>query len=125
MKKFRVGLIGTGVIGEPAGVSAFAATHGVERHHPNPIFYYKPGGGPILDLGPYYLTAMISLLGPVKRSCGFSKRTFDERMIESQPRYGEIMKVEVDTHVCGMLEFADGVIGSLMTSFDIWDSQLH
>lgn len=117
-------LIEQGVIGEPAGVSAFAGTHGVERHHPNPIFYYKPGGGPILDLGPYYLTAMISLLGPVKRSCGFSKRTFDERMIESQPRYGEVMKVEVDTHVCGMLEFAGGVIGSIMTSFDIWDSQL-
>ena len=117
-------LIDNGIIGEPTGVSAFAGTHGVERHHPNPDFYYQPGGGPLLDLGPYYLTAMISLLGPVARSCGFSKRTFDERMIESQPRCGEIMPVGVDTHVCGTLEFANGVIGSLMMSFDVWDSQL-
>ena len=63
-------LIDEGLIGEPAGVSSFAGTHGVERHHPNPVFYYKPGGGPLLDLGPYYLTAMIFLLGPVKRACG-------------------------------------------------------
>lgn len=117
-------LIEDGVIGKPTGVSAFAGTHGVERHHPNPDFYYKSGGGPLLDLGPYYLTAMISLLGPVKRSCGFAKRTFEKRMIESQPRHGEIMSVEVDTHVCGMLEFLNGVVGSLMMSFDVWDSQL-
>lgn len=117
-------LINDGVIGKPTGVSAFAGTHGVERHHPNPDFYYKQGGGPLLDLGPYYLTAMISLLGPVKRSCGFAKRTFNKRMIESQPRHGEMMTVEVDTHVCGMLEFSNGVVGSLMVSFDVWDSQL-
>jgi len=117
-------LIEEGVIGEPTAVSAFVGTHGVERHHPNPDFYYRTGGGPLLDLGPYYLTAMISLLGPVKRSCGFSKRTFDERLIESQPRKGEFVKVEVDTHVSGSLEFSNGVIGTLMTSFDIWDSQL-
>ena len=117
-------LIDDGLIGEPTGVSAFAGTHGVERHHPNPDFYYQPGGGPLFDLGPYYLTAMISLLGPVQRSCGFSKKTFHERMIESQPRHGEFMPVDVDTHVCGTLEFTNGVIGSLMMSFDIWDSQL-
>lgn len=117
-------IIEDGIIGKPTGVSAFAGTHGVERHHPNPDFYYKSGGGPLLDLGPYYLTAMISLLGPVKRCCGFAKRTFDERMIESQPRHGEVMRVEVDTHVCGMLEFSNGVVGSLMMSFDVWDSQL-
>jgi len=116
-------LLDEGVIGEPSGVAAFVGTHGVERHHPNPDFYYQPGGGPLLDLGPYYLTAMISLLGPVKRSCGFAKRTFDERLIESEPRRGETIKVEVDTHVCGALEFSSGVIGSLMTSFDIWDSE--
>lgn len=117
-------LIDEGLIGKPTGMSAFACTHGVERHHPNPDFYYQKGGGPLLDLGPYYLTAMISLLGPVTRSCGFSRRTFAERMIESQPRHGEMMEVEVDTHVCGMMEFNDGVIGTIMMSFDIWDSQL-
>ncbi len=117
-------LIEKGIIGKPTGVAAFAGTHGVERHHPNPDFYYKPGGGPLFDLGPYYLTAMIALLGPVARGCGFSKKTFNERMIESQPRNGEFIKVEVDTHVCGMLEFSNGVVGTIMTSFDIWDSQL-
>jgi len=117
-------LIEDDLIGKPTGVSAFAGTHGVERHHPNPDFYYKQGGGPLLDLGPYYLTAMIALLGPVKRGCGFAKRTFDQRMIESHPRNGEMMTVDVDTHVCGMLEFFNGVLGSLMMSFDVWDSQL-
>ena len=65
--------IDEGLIGDPTGVSAFAGHHGVERHHPNPDFYYQPGGGPLLDLGPYYLTAMIALLGPVKRSCGIPR----------------------------------------------------
>ncbi len=116
-------LIEDGVIGAPTGVGAFVGTHGVERHHPNPDFYYKPGGGPLLDLGPYYLTAMIALLGPVRRVCGMSRRTFDRRMIESRPRHGEFIDVEVDTHVCGMLEFESGAIGSIMTSFDVWDSQ--
>jgi len=117
-------LIEEGLIGKPTGVSAFACTHGAERHHPNPDFYYLPGGGPLLDLGPYYLTAMVALFGPVIRSAAFAKRTFEERMIESQPRHGEMMPVDVDTHVCGILEFADGVIGSMMVSFDVWDSQL-
>lgn len=117
-------LIDEGLIGEPTGVSAFACTHGVERHHPNPDFYYQPGGGPLLDLGPYYLTAMVSLFGPVTKSAAFTKRTFDARMIESQPRHGEMMPVDVDTHVCGTLAFANGVVGSMMMSFDVWDSQL-
>ena len=116
-------LIEEGVIGKPTGVTAFVGTHGVERHHPNPDFYYQPGGGPLFDLGPYYLTAMISLLGPVKKVCGLSRRTFEQRMIESQPRYGEFIKVEVDTHICGMLEFNTGVIASITASFDIWDSE--
>jgi len=117
-------LIDEGLIGEPTGVSAFACTHGVERHHPNSDFYYQPGGGPLLDLGPYYLTAMVSLFGPVTKSAAFTKRTFDARMIESQPRHGEMMPVDVDTHVCGTLAFANGVVGSMMMSFDVWDSQL-
>ena len=116
-------LIEQGVIGEPTGVAAFVGTHGVERHHPNPDFYYQPGAGPMFDLGPYYLTVMIALLGPVKRTFGFSRRTFDQRMIESRPRYGQMIAVNVDTHVCGLLEFSCGVVGSITASFDIWDSE--
>lgn len=112
-----------GVIGRPTGATAFVGTHGVERHHPNPDFYYKLGGGPMLDLGPYYLTALIALLGPLKRVAGLSRRTFDRRLIESQPRAGEWLDVEVDTHVSGLLEFQSGVIGTITTSFDVWDSE--
>ena len=116
-------LIDSGVIGKPTGVFAFVGTHGVERHHPNPDFYYLDGGGPLWDLGPYYLTAMVFLLGPLKQVCGMAKRTFNERMIESQPRAGEMMPVEVDTHVQSMLAFESGVIGSMTMSFDVWDSE--
>lgn len=116
-------LIDQGVIGKPTGVTAFVGTHGVERHHPNPDFYYKIGGGPLLDLGPYYLTAMVFLLGPIKSVSGMARRTFDQRMIENGPRYGEMMDVEVDTHVLSNLEFQSGEIGSMTMSFDVWDSE--
>lgn len=111
------------VIGKPTGVMAFAGTHGVERHHPNPDFYYQTGGGPLLDLGPYYLTAMVFLLGPILKVSGMARKTFDQRMIENGNRYGEKIDVEVDTHSLSMLEFQNGSIGSMTLSFDIWDSE--
>ena len=111
------------VIGKPTGVMAFAGTHGVERHHPNPDFYYQTGGGPLLDLGPYYLTAMVFLLGPILKVSGMARKTFDKRMIENGNRYGEKIDVEVDTHSLSMLEFQNGTIGSMTLSFDIWDSE--
>ncbi len=117
-------LLDAGTIGRPTGVAAFVGTHGVERHNPNPDFYYQEGGGPLLDLGPYYLTAMVFLLGPVARVCGMARRTFDRRMIENGPRHGEWMNVQVDTHAQSMLEFSSGVIGSMTMSFDIWDSEM-
>ena len=115
-------LLDEGVIGAPTGVAAFVPTHGVERHHPNPDFYYARGGGPLLDLGPYYLTALVFCLGPIRRVAGMSRKTFSERMIENGPRHGEMMPVEVDTHCLGLLEFESGVIGQLMVSFDVWES---
>ena len=116
-------LIDAGLIGKPTGVAAFVGTHGVERHHPNPDFYYQKGGGP-LDLGPYYLTAMVFLLGPIASVSGMARRTFDKRMIENGPRFGDIMDVEVDTHSQSMLSFEAGQIGSMTMSFDIWDSEM-
>ena len=112
-----------GAIGEPTGVSAFVPTHGVERHHPNPDFYYAKGGGPLLDLGPYYLAAMVFCLGPIRRVAGMARKTFPERMIENGPRNGEMMPVEVDTHCLSMFEFESGVIGQMMVSFDVWESE--
>ena len=116
-------LIDQGVIGKPIGAQVFVGTHGVERHNPNPDFYYQTGGGPLLDLGPYYLTALVFLLGPLSRVSGLARRTFDRRQIENGPRNGEWMPVEVDTHVISQLEFAAGAVGSMTMSFDVWDSE--
>ena len=116
-------LLDAGVIGAPTGVAAFVPTHGVERHHPNPDFYYAKGGGPLLDLGPYYLTAMVFCLGPIRRVAGMARKTFPTRMIENGPRHGEMIPVEVDTHCLSLMEFESGVVGQMMVSFDVWESE--
>jgi predicted dehydrogenase len=116
--------IDEGRIGEPTAAAAFVVSPGHEWHHPNPEFFYKPGGGPLLDIGPYHLTALVSLLGPVKSCCGFSKRTFSERPVLCGPKSGEFINVEVPTHISGTMEFSTGVISTITASFDIWDSQL-
>lgn len=116
-------LLDTGVIGEPHGVSAFVPTSGVERHHPNPDFYYAKGGGPLLDLGPYYLAAMVFCLGPITRVAGLGRKREASRMIENGPRYGEMMSVEIDTHSLSLIEFESGVTGHMMLSFDVWESE--
>ena len=116
-------VLDSGIIGEPHGVSAFVPTSGVERHHPNPDFYYAKGGGPLLDLGPYYLAAMIFCLGPVARVAGLGRKRETSRLIENGPRSGEMMPVEVDTHCLSLIEFESGVIGQIMASFDVWESE--
>lgn len=116
-------LVDSGAIGTPIGCMVHVGTHGVERHNPNPDFYYQPGGGPLLDLGPYYLTAMVFLMGPIRRVSGMASRSFDKRQIENGPRNGEWMNVEVNTHSLSMMEFASGAIGNMTISFDIWDSE--
>ncbi len=117
-------LIDDGWIGKPVAAVAFLAHHGHESWHPDPEFYYKIGGGPMLDMGPYYLTTLIFLLGPVQRVTGLTKITFSERTITSQPKYGTKIKVEVPTHISGVMEFANGVIATMITSFDVWGTQL-
>jgi predicted dehydrogenase len=116
-------LIDSGVIGKPSGFTAHVGTHGVERHHPNPDFYYKEGGGPLMDLGPYYLTVLVFLFGPMTRVCGMSNRSTNTRLIENGPRNGEIIDVEIDTHSLSLIEFDCGVIGSMTMSFDVWESE--
>ena len=116
-------LIDDGIIGAVIGCNAHVGTHGVERHHPNPDFYYKKGGGPLLDLGPYYLTAMVFLMGPIARVSGMASRAFEKRQIENGPRDGEWMDVEINTHSISLLEFASGAIGNMTMSFDVWDSE--
>ncbi len=117
-------LIDEGAIGEPVAATAFMMSHGHESWHPDPAFYYQAGGGPMFDMGPYYLTALVSLIGPVQRVTGSTRITFPERTITSQPKYGQKIKVEVPTHVAGLMEFAAGPIGTIVTSFDVWGGQL-
>ena len=117
-------LIDDGWIGRPVAATAFMAGHGHESWHPDPQFYYKAGGGPMLDMGPYYLTALVNLLGPIKRVTGSSKTTFPQRTITSQPHYGEVIDVDVTTHLAGVMDFASGAVGTIIMSFDIWSHTL-
>jgi predicted dehydrogenase len=113
-------LIDDGWIGEPIAASASLQYRGPETFHPDPRFYYQPGGGPMFDMGPYYLTALVALLGPVRRVAGLTKTTFAERTITSQPLFGQRIPVDTPTHVAGLLEFAGGVAATVVTSFDVW-----
>lgn len=119
-----VELIDTGVIGRPIGATAFMASHGHESWHPDPEFYYQAGGGPLLDMGPYYLTALFSLLGPAQRLTASAAISFKQRTITSSKKYGQTIDVEVPTHVAGIIDFASGAIGTLLTSFDVWAAEL-
>lgn len=107
-----------GLIGRPLSASAVMVTPGHERWHPNPDFYYAPGGGPLLDMGPYYISALIHLLGPVRAVGGAVSRLRAERIIGSGPRIGQRIPAEVDTHVTGVLEHANGALSTITTSFD-------
>lgn len=117
-------LIDDGAIGEPVAATAFMAGHGHESWHPAPDFYYQPGGGPMLDMGPYYLTALVNLIGPIRRVTGSTKATFPERTITTEKRHGEKIPVEVSTHYAGIVDFTNGAIGTLMMSFDVWSHSL-
>ena len=78
----------------------------------------------MFDMGPYYLTALVSLVGPVRRVTGSARITFPERTITSQPKFGKKIEVEVPTHIAGVLDFANGAVGTIVTSFDVWGGQL-
>ncbi len=117
-------LIDDGIIGRPIGATAFMMVPGHERWHPNPEFYYKKGGGPMYDMGPYYLTALVNLMGGVSEVCGMGNISFPQRTITSEPKNGEIIDVEVNTHIAGLLRFETGAIGTIITSFDVHKTNL-
>ena len=116
--------VSAGDIGTPIAASAFMVTPGHERWHPSPEFYYEPGGGPVLDMGPYYLTALVTLLGPVRRVTGMSSTPHPTRTIGAGPRAGTVFPVHVATHVTGVLEHVSGALTTLMMSFDVWNARL-
>jgi predicted dehydrogenase len=113
-------LIDEGTIGEVLSGTAFMMNHGHEHWHPDPAFYYRPGGGPMFDMGPYYLTNLVNLLGPVARVTAFATAGFDRRTISSEKLRGEVIDVEVPTHVSGLMRFNNGAVISIVTSFDVW-----
>ena len=112
-------LIDDGYIGTPIGSAAYMIGCGHESWHPDPEFYYKRGGGPMFDMGPYYLTAMINLMGGVDRVMSASRITFPKRTITSQPLSGTVIDVDVNTYIAGTVQYASGAIGTIFTTFDV------
>ena len=110
-------LIDDGAIGRPVAFTAFLMHRGHETWHPNPRFFYEPGGGPMFDMGPYYLTALLNFFGPVRRLGGMASIAVPERTITSQPHFGEMIRVETPDHVCGTIEFESGPVGTIIQSF--------
>ncbi|MDA3021620.1 MAG: Gfo/Idh/MocA family oxidoreductase [Actinomycetota bacterium] len=116
--------IDAGEIGDPIAATAFMVCHGHESWHPSPAFFYRRGAGPMMDMGPYYLTALVSLMGPIRRVTGFEQKTFPTRTITSQPLVGDTIDVEIPTHVSAILEFVRGAIATVVMSFDVWAAQV-
>jgi len=117
-------LIDDGWIGTPIGCVAFMTCPGHESWHPDPEFYYMKGGGPLFDMGPYYLTALVHLIGPVKKVSSAARVTYPIRMITSAKKFGKEISVETPTHIASTLEFANGAIGSMLMSFDVHGANL-
>jgi predicted dehydrogenase len=116
--------IDDGAIGRPVAFTAFMMGPGHESWHPNPGFYYEVGGGPMFDMGPYYLTALLTLLGPVKRLSGATSIAIPHRTITHRdndgkpgPKFGQGIDVHTPDHVCGTMEFENGAVGTIITSF--------
>jgi predicted dehydrogenase len=115
-------LIDDGVIGRPVAATAFTMSRGPEGWHPDPEFFYQPGGGPMFDMGPYYLTALVNLLGPMRRVSAAAAVAIPQRTIGSQPKHGGKIQVETPDHVAGAIEFVGGAVGTLVTSFAVMHS---
>ncbi|HEX7010416.1 MAG TPA: Gfo/Idh/MocA family oxidoreductase [Phycisphaeraceae bacterium] len=112
-------LIDQGVIGQPIAATAFMLSRGPEHWHPNPVFYYQPGGGPMFDMGPYYLTALINLLGPITTITGLADILIPQRIITSKPKYGQEIRVQTPDHITGSMRFACGACATIITSFAV------
>lgn len=116
--------IDDGWIGRPLAASAFMLGPGVESWHPNPEFYYQRGAGPLFDMGPYYLSALIHLLGPAASVMGMTSRGYSERTITAQKRFGQKVPVEIDTHATASIRFAGGAVATIITSFEVQKTNL-
>lgn len=112
--------IDSGNVGRITSGTCHVMSHGMEHWHPNPDFFFRAGGGPILDLGPYYIANLINLLGPVQRVAALTSSATRTRVISSEPRKGEIISVETPTTIQALLEFEQGAAVTLTASWDVW-----
>ena len=112
--------VDSGRIGKIIGGTAHVMSHGMEAWHPNPDFFFQPGGGPVLDLGPYYITNLVQMLGPVRAVSAMTGASFVSRTIGNGPREGEIVPVDTPTNVHALMEFHSGAIVTLGASWDVW-----
>lgn len=115
-------VIDEGGIGTPVAAAVAWSAPGHELWHPAPAFYYQPGGGPLFDMGPYYLTALVTLLGPIVKVAGMTATSDRERTVATGALAGEVIDVDVDTHVTALLQHASGVVTTLTMSFEVWAS---
>ncbi len=115
-------LIDAGAIGTVTSGAAVVMSSGMEDWHPNPDFFFQKGGGPILDLGPYYICNLVQLLGPVSKVTSFTGMASDTRTIQNGPRDGETVPVETPTTIHSVLSFESGAIITLLASWDVWAS---
>jgi predicted dehydrogenase len=111
--------IDAGAIGRPLSAHAHMASRGPEAWHPDPAFFYAAGAGPLFDVGPYYVTALVALLGPVASVASLAATGLAERVIGSQPLAGTVIRPEAPTHVVALLQFESGAVATLTTSFDV------
>ena len=109
-----------GKTGKIIGGTCHVMGHGMEAWHPNPDFFFQPGGGPVLDMGPYYVTNLIQLIGPVKTVAALANKSFETRTIANGPRNGEVIPVEVATNIHALLEFENGATVTMGASWDVW-----
>jgi predicted dehydrogenase len=113
-------ILDSGSIGQVVSGSAFIMSRGPEAWHPNPFFFYEKGAGPLFDMGPYYLSALINFLGPVRSVSALTKTSFPERIAGCKEYFGKKIRVEVPTHYAGVLEFESGTLITCMMSWEVW-----
>jgi predicted dehydrogenase len=115
--------IDSGLIGSPVGATSFIVASRAETWHPDPTFLFSPGGGPVLDLGPYFITALVNLLGPIQTVSAEGRTPRPVVLVTSPDRLVEQVEVTIPTHVIASLGFANGAIASLTASSEVWDSE--
>jgi predicted dehydrogenase len=112
--------IDEGIVGEPIGAACFVPHTHPEEWHPDPRFLFQPGAGPLLDMGPYYVTALVTCLGPIAEVAGMARIGASPRVMSAPNRLVESFEAEVETHTSAAIRFASGVVGTMLMSFDVW-----